>query len=216
MTSFTGLNATSVAQDFKATGDGSAGNPWVGNHNIDAIAAGASVDVGAVADAAVITDTSGSLSGKLRGLVKWAFERMPASLGQKTMAASLPVVLASDQTNTVSPQLTYVTTATIAAGGQATHDSAQITSAKTGYLMGLVVSSSVMLKIELRTVLNGAASGNKIVWFERNLPWTTPGKAFISQAQDAGGGFDGFRVVITNMDTSEAADVYTTFLYDEV
>jgi hypothetical protein len=62
------------------------------------IMAGASVDIGAVADSAVMTDTTGSLSGKLRGLVKWAFERTPASLGQKTSANSFAVVIASDQT----------------------------------------------------------------------------------------------------------------------
>lgn len=61
------------------------------------IADGADVAEGLTTDAAVITDATGTLSGKLRGLVKWAFERMPASLGQKTMAASLPVVIASDQ-----------------------------------------------------------------------------------------------------------------------
>jgi hypothetical protein len=61
------------------------------------VADGADVAQGATTDAAVITDTTGTLSGKLRGLVKWAFERMPSSLGQKAMAASLPVVLASDQ-----------------------------------------------------------------------------------------------------------------------
>lgn len=53
--------------------------------------------VGATADAAIITDTTGSLSGKLRGLVKWAFERMPAALGQTTKSGSLPVAIASDQ-----------------------------------------------------------------------------------------------------------------------
>lgn len=52
--------------------------------------------LGANADAAVVTDTTGTISGKLRGLVKWAFERMPASLGVKTAAASFPTVLASD------------------------------------------------------------------------------------------------------------------------
>lgn len=65
--------------------------------DITRIASAASPDIGAVADAAIITDTTGSLSAKLRGLVKWAFERMPASLGQKAKAASLPVVIASDQ-----------------------------------------------------------------------------------------------------------------------
>jgi len=52
--------------------------------------------LGATADAVIVTDAVGTLSGKLRGLVKWAFERMPASLGQTTMSASLPVTLASD------------------------------------------------------------------------------------------------------------------------
>lgn len=61
------------------------------------IADGADVAEGATTDAAVITDSAGTVSGKLRGLVKWAFERMPASLGQKAMAASLPVAIASDQ-----------------------------------------------------------------------------------------------------------------------
>lgn len=53
--------------------------------------------IGSTIDAAVVTDATGTLSGKLRGLVKWAAERMPASLGQKTKAASLPVTLASDE-----------------------------------------------------------------------------------------------------------------------
>jgi hypothetical protein len=61
------------------------------------IADGADVAEGATTDAAVTSDTTGTVSGKLRGLVKWAFERMPASLGQKAMSASLPVVIASDQ-----------------------------------------------------------------------------------------------------------------------
>lgn len=58
---------------------------------------GFDINAGATTDAAVITDTNGTLSGKLRGLVKWAFERMPTSLGQKLMAASFPVVISSDQ-----------------------------------------------------------------------------------------------------------------------
>lgn len=59
---------------------------------------GHDVAEGLTTDAAVVTDANGTLSGKLRGLVKWAFERMPASLGQKAMSESVPVVMASDQT----------------------------------------------------------------------------------------------------------------------
>lgn len=51
---------------------------------------------GATADAAIVTDANGTLSGKLRGLVKWAYERMPAALGGTVAANSLPVVLSSD------------------------------------------------------------------------------------------------------------------------
>lgn len=66
------------------------------NANIQTTTGGGAT-LGATTDAAIVTDTTGSISGKLRGLVKWAFERMPASLGQKTKAASLPVTLASDE-----------------------------------------------------------------------------------------------------------------------
>jgi len=75
----------------KATAGGGGGGGAV------TIADGADVAEGATTDAAVVTDTTGTVSGKLRGLVKWAFERMPVSLGQKLMASSLGVVIASDQ-----------------------------------------------------------------------------------------------------------------------
>jgi hypothetical protein len=63
------------------------------------IADGADVAQGATTDAAVVTDVAGTISGKLRGLVKWAYERMPASLGQKAMANGLAVTIASDQSD---------------------------------------------------------------------------------------------------------------------
>jgi hypothetical protein len=58
---------------------------------------GDDVALGATTDAAITTDESGTISAKLRGLLKWAAERMPANLGQTTMSGSLPVVVASDQ-----------------------------------------------------------------------------------------------------------------------
>jgi hypothetical protein len=67
-----------------------------GGGGASTIASGADVTEGATGDAAVITDTTGTVNGKLRGLVKWAFERMPSALGTNTMANSLPVTLASD------------------------------------------------------------------------------------------------------------------------
>ena len=65
--------------------------------HVSSIADGADANAGTTTDAAITSDADGTLSGKLRGLVKWAYERMPASLGQKAMTASLPVAIASDQ-----------------------------------------------------------------------------------------------------------------------
>lgn len=59
--------------------------------------------IGATSDAAVLSDSAATVSAKLRGLVKWAAQRMPAALGQTTASASLPVVLASDKTVSVVP-----------------------------------------------------------------------------------------------------------------
>ena len=83
-------DAAGVTRTFKSTDNGGVHTP---SHDVASLPAD---PFGANADSAVITDAAGSISGKLRGLVKWAFERMPASLGQKLMAASLPVVLASN------------------------------------------------------------------------------------------------------------------------
>lgn len=85
-------NTATLSWD-KATQAGGGG----GGGGAVTIADGADVVSGNTGDAAVITDTTGTISGKLRGLVKWAFERMPASLGQKPMATSFPIVVASDQ-----------------------------------------------------------------------------------------------------------------------
>jgi len=86
------VDNSGVTQPVSLAG-GSIGNTSFGS----TVADGANVNQGANADAAVVTDTTGTLSGKLRGLVKWAFERMPSALGQTTMANSLPVTLASNQ-----------------------------------------------------------------------------------------------------------------------
>jgi hypothetical protein len=118
---------------------------------------------------------------------------------------------------TRSAQLTHVTSVAVAAGATANLDSANIGSGNTGKLLGLLVSSSVAFKAELQTVLNAVATTRAIVFSMNRLwDWKTPGRDFIAQAHSATAGFDGFRVIVTNLDTSEAADVYVTFFYDEI
>lgn len=108
--------------------------------------------VGAAGDAAIVTDTTGGLSGKLRGLVKWAFERMPASLGQKAMAASLPVVLASDQASIpVASTLQAGEAHAGEIGGNISQVTVELTrpSDTTAYTIGDVVSNSTSATVLL-------------------------------------------------------------------
>lgn len=91
-------NPSGVAQPANLDVDGNLKvNIIAAAGNVVSIADGADIALGSTTDAAVVTDTTGTLSSKLRGLIKWAFERMPASLGQKLVATSFPVVVALDQ-----------------------------------------------------------------------------------------------------------------------
>ena len=117
-----------------------------------------------------------------------------------------------------SPRVVDKTSATLAAGASVDLDSSQITSSLTGKLAALSFASSLPLKAVLKTVLN-AVETDIAVFFSRagdDKWYTFPSKDYITQAQNGGAGFDGFRLTITNMDAdSQPADVYATFIYDE-
>lgn len=117
-----------------------------------------------------------------------------------------------------SPKTTAATAAALAAGGTTDLDSAQISSGLTGKLVALLMTASVPLKGELKTVLNGVESAVLLTFFSRageNVPLLMPNKDFFTQVEDATAGLDGFRVTVTNLDTSQAADAYVTYFYDE-
>ena len=165
-------DSADATKTFKTTDNASVHTP---HHNVDSITAGASVDIGAVADSAVITDTTGSLSGKLRGLVKWAFEKMPAALGQTTMSGSLSVAIASNQTGipvsagaasiggvkndgpfqTVSQ--TYTTSADMSGG--VADITAIPSSGKRIFLDSMLVSTNTTLKFTLKEQSSGTVVG---------------------------------------------------------
>ena len=110
------------------------------------------------------------------------------------------------------------TSTDLAASASTDLDSAQISVGTTGELIGLIISSSIPLKAILKTLLNGAESSDLTVFFIKSCssdPIRIP-KKFFTQAHDAGAGLDGFRITVTNMDTTQASDVYCTFLYNEV
>ena len=118
-------------------------------------------------------------------------------------------------TEATAPKLSFATSVALVAGASVDLDSDQIATGKTGRLMGIVMAGTVNLKGAVKTVQNGVPSATKIVFFYPDGDLVLPDRRIITQAQDAGVGFDGFRLTITNLDISQTADVYTTFFFDE-
>jgi len=130
------------------------------------------------------------------------------------------VFLVDDQGNFVSspesPQASYLTSASLAAGASVTLDATAVTTAKTGQLQAILVGASVPLKAEIRTVLAGTPTTRGVV-FTTDAKLTElfepPDKHWY---QLAGGATTFYRVTITNLDNVDAADVYATIWWDEV
>jgi hypothetical protein len=117
-----------------------------------------------------------------------------------------------------APVVFAASVATVVPGGTGSVDSAQINAGLTGKLMLAIAVSSRPFKVELQTVLNGVATtrDTRFGW-HGEVKWIMPHKDFVTQAQDAGAGFDGFRMLFTALDTGTVgADMYGTFYYDEV
>lgn len=107
----------------------------------------------------------------------------------------------------------------VAPSGTATLDSATVGSGKTGKLMRVVVSASVPVKAVISTVLNGTPTTRAVLFTSAAHPvveLVPPTKDFITQAESVTAGFDGFRVVVTNLDNLTTADVYAAIFWDEV
>lgn len=135
-----------------------------------------------------------------------------------TDPAAADYALTTRELGPVSPQTSTGSVTVVSAGSTGSVDSTQIGSGLTGKLLGFVAAGSVPFKIELFTVLNGVTT-LRLVKFGRgaDVCWRSPHKEFITQAEDVTAGFDGFRLVFTNLDTgSGSADFYGTFFWDEV
>ena len=119
----------------------------------------------------------------------------------------------------VAPKAVLATSVGLAAGASVDLDSDQIASGKTGKLLMLLVCASVPCKTVLHTVTDGVPSAPKATFFGlagRNATLPIPSKHLYQVAHSGVAGFDGFRVTVTNLDNSNAADVYVNFAYDEV
>lgn len=121
------------------------------------------------------------------------------------------------QQGLTTPTTAHDSALALAAAAPADLDSDQIPSGLTGKLVAVLMSASVPLKGELKTVLNGV-EGSVIATIFSNAgqnSWIKlPNKDFVTQAENVAGGLDGFRLTVTNLDNENAADVYATFFYD--
>ena len=135
--------------------------------------------------------------------------------GDIARANPLPV----DIHGLVAPKAMLATSVSLAAGANVDLDSDQIASGKTGKLLMLLVCASVPFKTVLHTVSDGVPGTPRATFFGlagRNALLPIPSKHLYQIAHSGAAGFDGFRAVITNLDPTQAADVYANFAYDEV
>ena len=101
--------------------------------------------------------------------------------------------------------------AALAAGASANLDSAEIV--ETEYIAQIGITSSVAFKGVIQEVNNGVATSVDTIFglAGETVTWRPAHRRYVDVAATAG--VDVFRVVITNMDTSQAADFYATFYY---
>ena len=111
------------------------------------------------------------------------------------------------------PTTDAATSAALAAGSSVDLDSAEIVEAEK--LWGVDLTASVAFKAIIRMVENAVDNANHVVVFGpagEVVQWRPANRDFFEHA-GASGGLDVFQAEVTNMDTSQAADVYATFMY---
>jgi hypothetical protein len=110
-----------------------------------------------------------------------------------------------------TPTIDIATSAAVAAGTEVDLDSAAIT--ETEFLTQVNLSASVAFKARITLVENTVETVIAELFGQAGTPitWTPPDRRYCQV--DATAGTDVFRVQMTNMDTSEAADLYASFFY---
>jgi hypothetical protein len=84
-------------------------------------------------------------------------------------------------------------------------------------LSGFDCSSSVPIKVVLQQVDNDVAT-DLVTLFDRSgagIQWRPPHREYFNVTFGGTAGFDGWRLLATNLDTSEAADLYGTIYYQD-
>lgn len=159
--------------------------------------------------AAIDTDVDVALSTRASEVTVSAINGKLNSLGQKTMANSVPVVIASDQSplnvtlDSVSDEdPKYNTVAAVAAGASSTHT---FTPGSTVLLDQIDASASGQMKVEIQWGTTGAEATKAVLFTSKgnlNGVFTIKNGVTITTAMSV-------KVIRTNLD-NQAMDVYST------
>lgn len=194
---------------------------------VEGVASGANLNVNLAASAATVTvdselpaaaaladaeanPTVPGIGSHLLGYNGTTWDRVRTA---NTGRLQVDVVTGGGATAPVNPVISYQTSASLAAGSSVALTTAEAASKK---LRQVIVWASVAFKATLATVDNAVESAVKGV---------TGGPAFVPAlfplphqnylTLGATAGLDAFRVNVTNLDDSNAADVYATFFMED-
>ncbi len=109
------------------------------------------------------------------------------------------------------------TSSDVAVDGTMNVDEAD-TGATTSFCVGFDASASVPIKAELQQVSDGTGTAFVTLFAAAGEPihWRAPHRDYFEFLFSANGGFDGWRVVVTNKDSTDAADLYGTIYTEDV
>lgn len=155
------------------------------------------------------------------------FIRLPAdSVGKKLRTWELPdgthaeaVVIVDADGNLISspesPQSSALTALTLAPGISANLDADDIATGTVGHLVMVRVASSVPIRADIQTAAGVTITSRDHLFTSYGRLteiWTPPQGGFVRLT---GGSNQRFRIVVTNLSTTETVDVYTTAYWDE-
>lgn len=166
----------------------------------------------ALADATA-NPTVPAVGGFLMGYNGTTWDRVRTA---NTGRLQVDVVSGGGSDTPTTPTNDYDTSASIAAGSTDNHDTADL-GGNTRKVAKVLFGASVPLKAELQVVENGSVTATLGVAFSPagGIGELVPShRNYWSKAFSANAGLDCFRLARTNLDASEAADVYSTIQYE--
>jgi hypothetical protein len=115
-----------------------------------------------------------------------------------------------------NPVNSWDTTAAVAAGATDNHDHTDV-GGTTKKLSQVHAGSSVAMKCDIQSVINGVGTTIGVFFTPAggSYTWKPPHRNYASVAFSANAGYDGFRVIRTNLDSADAADVYSNIFYED-